>query len=210
MGGSRIGNAELTTTGGRPALFLDRDGVLNEPVWDPHTQSAESPLAVADVVLVPGAAAAVRRAAAAGLPVVLVSNQPSAAKGIVNLSTLHAVHKRVLELLAAEGATVQASYLCFHHPAGTVAELARVCDCRKPAPGLLLQAAADLELDLGRSWLIGDTDADAGAARQAGLAGVAVVGHLATAHRRGEASDAADITASTIKAAVESVLTRFE
>jgi D-glycero-D-manno-heptose 1,7-bisphosphate phosphatase len=191
---------------GRQALFVDRDGVLNEPVWDEHTQTRESPLAVVDVLLAPGAAEAVKTGVAAGMVVVVVSNQPSAAKGVVSRDVLEAVHQQVLKLLEAEGARVAASYICWHHPEGTDQALGHECDCRKPAPGLLLRAASDLNLDLAASWLVGDTDADVGAAAAAGLAGVVIVDHQGSAHRRGKISSAVPLHAATADEAVRRIV----
>lgn len=193
----------------RAALFLDRDGVLNELVWDSHTASFESPLLPADVAIVDGAAAGIARANAQGLPVVIVSNQPSAAKGFIGVDELQAIHLRVLELLAAQGAQIDASYLCLHHPEGSDSDLGGICDCRKPAPGLLRQAADDLRLDLSRSWMIGDTDADAGAAKNAGLGGIVVITHPRSAHRRGADAAMADATVMTTTAAFERVLSEL-
>ena len=205
MGVGRVGGRPLTDIG-RSALFLDRDGVLNEPVWDEHVGRVESPLAVSDVVLTRDAGSALRRVNEAGILTVVVSNQPSAAKGFVDAETIRAIHRRVLELLGEQGATVDHSYLCLHHPDGTVEGLTSMCDCRKPAPGLLLAAAADLDLDLSRCWSIGDTDADVGAACAAGLAGVVIVENPRSAHRRTEISRRADAYAPTFSAAVDIVL----
>ncbi len=94
------------------------------------------------------------------------------------------MHARVLELLAAEGVRFDASRLCLHHPDGVVAELSGPCDCRKPAPGMLLDAARALGLDLGGSWMLGDTDADVAAGRAAGCRTV-LIEHPASAHKRG-------------------------
>ena len=152
----------------RPAVFVDRDGVINELVSDPVSGQPESPLRVDDVRLIPGAAAALRDLTDAGWRLVGVSNQPSAAKGLMTLTELHAIQARVLELLAAEGAAFDDFRLCLHHPEGVVLELAGECDCRKPAPGMLLSAANELALDLRRSWMIGDTDGDVQAGRAAG------------------------------------------
>ena len=167
-----------------PAAFLDRDGVLNELVPDPVSGAPESPLQVEDVRLLPGAAAAARAAgASAGIALVCVSNQPAAAKGKVSVEQLHAVHERVLELLAREGVRLDASRLCLHHPEGVVPELSGPCACRKPAPGMLLDAAAALGLDLGASWMVGDTDADVAAGRAAGCRTV-LIEYPGSAHKR--------------------------
>ena len=168
------------------AVFLDRDGVLNQLVLNPATGDHESPYRPEDVALVPGAAEALRLLRSLGVPLVVVSNQPSAAKGTADLASLAAVHDAVVALLAEEGLAVDEVRYCFHHPAGTDPELGRACDCRKPAPGLILQAAEALGLDadaLGRSWLIGDSDVDAEAGRAAGLRTV-LVEDPRSAHRR--------------------------
>jgi D-glycero-D-manno-heptose 1,7-bisphosphate phosphatase len=167
----------------RAAIFLDRDGVLDAAVPDPVSGWPESPLHVADVRLLPGAAAAARRLADAGFALVCVSNQPAAAKGKATVEQLLAVHERVLELLALDGAILDASRLCPHHPEGVVAELSGPCPCRKPAPGMLTDAAAALALDLGASWMIGDTDADIAAGRAAGCR-TALLDYPGSAHKR--------------------------
>jgi histidinol-phosphate phosphatase family protein len=167
----------------RAAVFLDRDGVLDAAVPDPVSGWPESPLHVADVRLLPGAAAAVRRLADAGYALVCVSNQPAAAKGKATVEQLLAIHEQVLELLARDGASLDASRLCPHHPEGVVAELSGPCPCRKPAPGMLTDAAAALALDLGASWMIGDTDADIAAGRAAGCRTV-LLEYPGSAHKR--------------------------
>jgi histidinol-phosphate phosphatase family protein len=167
----------------RAAAFLDRDGVLNELVADPASGAGESPLRVEDVRLVPGAAAAAACLARAGYALVCVSNQPAAAKGSVSVAQLLAVHERVIELLAREGVTLEASRLCLHHTGGVVPELSEPCACRKPAPGMLLDAAAALDLDLGSSWMVGDTDADIAAGSAAGCRTL-LIRHPGSVHKR--------------------------
>jgi D-glycero-D-manno-heptose 1,7-bisphosphate phosphatase len=167
----------------RPAVFLDRDGVLNELVADPLSGAMESPLRVQDVRLLAGAAAAARSLARSGLPLICVSNQPAAAKGRVSLNQLLDVHARVSELLGGEGVALTDSRLCPHHPDGVIAHLSGACRCRKPAPGMLLDAAVALDLDLGRSWMVGDTDADLGAGRAAGCRTL-LIEHAGSVHKR--------------------------
>jgi D-glycero-D-manno-heptose 1,7-bisphosphate phosphatase len=167
----------------RPGAFLDRDGTLNEFVSDPVSGLPESPLRAADVRLIDGAAAAAGQLARAGFALVCVSNQPAAAKGKVSLEALLAVHEQVLELLRQEGVHLDASRLCLHHPEGVVPELSGACDCRKPAPGMLLDAAAELGLELASSWLFGDTDSDVAAAHAAGARAV-LIEHPGSAHKR--------------------------
>jgi D-glycero-D-manno-heptose 1,7-bisphosphate phosphatase len=174
-----VGRAE----GRRRAAFLDRDGVLNQSVRDSESGLPESPLDPGDVRLLPGAAEAARALAAEGYSLVCVSNQPAAAKGKVTVQELLAVHEQVLALLAAEGVRLDAWRLCPHHPDGVVEELSGPCACRKPAPGMLLDAAAALALDLGASWMLGDTDADVSAGLAAGCRS-GLIEYSGSAHKR--------------------------
>jgi D-glycero-D-manno-heptose 1,7-bisphosphate phosphatase len=164
-------------------VFVDRDGVINELVPDSVSGRPESPLRPSDLRLVPGASAALRRLANAGWRLVGVSNQPGAAKGLVSLQELQAVQARVLELLAAEAVRFDAFKLCLHHPEGVVPELKGECECRKPAPGMLLEAARELDLDPAGSWMVGDTDGDMAAGRAAGCHTV-LVEYPGSAHKR--------------------------
>jgi D-glycero-D-manno-heptose 1,7-bisphosphate phosphatase len=182
------------------AAFVDRDGVINELVPDPRTGVPESPLRVADVVLVSGAAEALRELATAGWRLVGVSNQPAAAKGYISLEQLASVQARVAELLAAEGVHFDDFQLCLHHPDGVVPELAGGCECRKPAPGMLLAAAAELDINLAASWMLGDTDTDVQAGRAAGCRTV-LIENRGSAHKRSGTVDP-DAVARNLAAAV--------
>jgi D-glycero-D-manno-heptose 1,7-bisphosphate phosphatase len=189
----------------RRAAFFDRDGVVNELVPDPTTGLPESPLAPGDVALKPGVAGALKRLRSAGYLLVGISNQPAAAKGSVTLDQLRSVQARVEELLRAEQLEADAFRLCFHHPEGVVAELARV---RKPAPGMLLAAASELEIDLTSSWMIGDTDSDVVAGAAAGCRTV-LVEDPASSHKRVGGSKP-DARAADLDGAVEYILGRIE
>jgi D-glycero-D-manno-heptose 1,7-bisphosphate phosphatase len=141
-----------------PALFLDRDGVLIDEV-----QYLSRP---DQVRLVPGAAAAVGRAARNGWKVVVVTNQSGVARGLLPEERLADIHAELARQLAAESARMDGIYYCPHHPTAGVGEYLRDCDCRKPRPGMLQAAARDFGIDLGRSVLVGDrrTDLEAGLA----------------------------------------------
>lgn len=165
------------------AVFVDRDGILNELVPDPVSGRPESPLDPEQVALIAGAAAALRTLRSAGYLIVGASNQPAAAKGVVGIEQLESVHSRVIELLEREGASVDTFNICFHHPAGTVPELTRNCDCRKPAAGMLVAAAEELPIDLSASWMVGDSDDDVAAGTTAGCRTV-LIENPASAHRR--------------------------
>jgi D-glycero-D-manno-heptose 1,7-bisphosphate phosphatase len=189
----------------RPVVFLDRDGVLNEFVVDPATGLADSPFKVEDVKLIAGAARAAARLADAGFTLVCVSNQPAAAKAKASIEQLLAVHRRVAELLAGEGAELATSRLCWHHPEGVLPELTGRCACRKPEPGMLLEAAAEVGADLGASWMVGDTDTDVAAGRAAGCRTV-LLEYAHTAHKRLSHAHP-DLRAADLRDAVGQLLT---
>jgi D-glycero-D-manno-heptose 1,7-bisphosphate phosphatase len=186
------------------AIFLDRDGTLNELVPDPASGLPEGPLEPGAVRLIPGAAAAAKRLAWAGYTLVCVSNQPAAAKGKASVDELKAVHEKVLALLLAEDVEIALSLLCIHHPEGSIAALSGPCECRKPAPGMLLRAASVLTLDLDASWVIGDTDTDVAAGRRAGCRAV-LLEHPPSKHKRTGESDAA-LRAADLSGASEELL----
>lgn len=139
----------------RAAAFLDRDGTIIRDTGFLHDP--------AQVALLPGAASAIRRFNAAGLPVVIVSNQSGIARGLYPESAYHAVQARLVELLAAEGARIDASYFCPHHP-----QFSGPCDCRKPGLLLFHRASQDHGIDLSQSLYIGDRPSDIEPARHLG------------------------------------------
>lgn len=163
-----------------PALFLDRDGVLDELVFYPDTGEWESPRRLADLKLIPGAADAVRKAHADGWLIVVVTNQPSYAKGKTSLEELAEVHEAVMR-----GLPIAKSCVCHHHPEAIVEEYRIKCECRKPGTLSLREAARELDIDLAESWMIGDQDTDLRAGRAAGCR-VALVEHEHSHHKRGE------------------------
>jgi histidinol-phosphate phosphatase family protein len=163
----------------RPAVFLDRDGVLNAAVPDPITGLPESPLRAGDARLLPGVAEEVAALKGAGWAVVVTSNQPAAAKGKATLADLAAIHAIVRDGLPP----IDRWQYCLHHPDGSDPRLAGPCPCRKPRPGMLLEAAVLLDLDLEASWMVGDSDGDVLAGAAAGCRTV-LVEHPDTAHRR--------------------------
>jgi D-glycero-D-manno-heptose 1,7-bisphosphate phosphatase len=190
----------------RPAAFLDRDGVLNQLVLEPGCRVAESPLEVEQVRLIPGAAEAAASLAQAGFTLVCVSNQPAGAKGKISVAGLLAVHEQVIALLEHQGVTFAIWRLCLHHPQGVVPGLSRKCTCRKPAPGMLLDAAGALGLDLASSWMVGDTDADVAAGRAAGCRTM-LVRNPASFHKRLQVTNA-DLTADSLADGVQKLMSR--
>lgn len=156
------------------ALFLDRDGILDELVFYESSGEWESPRRVGDLQMIGGAAEALRRFADAGWLLFIVTNQPSAAKGKASVDELRAVNDAVVRQL---GVPIARSYQCFHR-----AEDA--CACRKPKPYFLHEAQREFGVDLAQSWMVGDQDSDLACGRAAGCR-VALIEHPGSAHKRG-------------------------
>ncbi len=162
------------------AVFLDRDGTVNEYVG--FLRKAE------DFRLLPGVAEAIKEIHKKGYLVIIVTNQPVIARGEVTLEGLDEIHRKMETLLGLEGAFVDGLYFCPHHPdkgfEGERPEYKIVCDCRKPKPGMLLKAATDFNIDLSQSWMVGDGRNDVEAGKNAGcktaLIGTEKMGQTAT------------------------------
>ena len=181
------------------AVFLDRDGTIIEEV-----SYLDRPERVA---LFPWTIDAIRSLNQAGLRVVVVTNQSGVARGFFTEATVDQVHRRVSDLLAVGGASVDAYYYCPHHPGGSVAEYTRVCDCRKPAPGLIDRAVRDLGVDPRQSVVVGDRWLDIAMAQQVGARGVLVrTGYGAHEEPRRPANLAADAVVNNLVEAVSWVL----
>jgi D-glycero-D-manno-heptose 1,7-bisphosphate phosphatase len=142
------------------AVFLDKDGTLIADV--PYNVDPRR------ILLLPGVETGLARLHAAGYRLVVVTNQSGVARGYFPESALWVVEAHLRALLLAAGVPLSGFYYCPHHPDGVVSAYARACDCRKPAPGLLLRAARELGIDLHRSWCVGDILHDVEAGRRAG------------------------------------------
>ena len=164
------------------AVFVDRDGVINELV--PTSEGPDSPRSVKEFRILPGVAGAIRRLNELGLPVVLVSNQPGVAKGKYPAANLEAMTEQMKASLAVEDAVLQGIYYCMHHPEATVAEYRQMCDCRKPKSGLLTRAALDLSLVLADSYMVGDQSRDMVAGKSVGCTTVWVTSGAISAKPR--------------------------
>ncbi|MBL8757320.1 MAG: HAD-IIIA family hydrolase [Phycisphaerae bacterium] len=155
----------------RPAVFLDRDDTLIDTravtASTPHPGDLTDP---ALVRLLSNAAAGCRALAEAGFALVVISNQGAVARGRATLRDVEAVNDRLRALLAAEGVRLDATYYCPFHPGGSAPAFRVEHPWRKPAPGMYLAAAAELELDLARSWAVGDAARDVLSAVTAGIA----------------------------------------
>ena len=144
----------------RPAVFLDRDGTLLEEAG--YLDRLER------LIFFPFAIDAVRLLNRAGFAVVIVTNQAGIARGIFKESFVAEAHRYITERLAAGGARVDAFYYCPHHPEAVIEEFRQACECRKPKPGMLIRAAADLGLALDRSFVVGDRWHDLEAGQRVG------------------------------------------
>ncbi len=153
---------------------MDRDGVLNAHVY--IGGELDSPLSVAQVKLLPRVGQAICLLNDAGLAVVVVSNQPVVAKAKTTHAELTRITETITDQIGEAGGVLDGIYYCLHHPDAVVEDLHGVCDCRKPAPGLLLQAARDLDLDLSQSFMVGDRMSDIQAGYAAGCTTVLVDG----------------------------------
>lgn len=150
----------------RPAFFLDRDGVIVEEV---HYLSEPSQLS-----LIPGSAEAIAHLNRHGIPVIVVTNQSGIARGYYAPSRVNETHDRLSSLLEVHNAHIDRYYYCPHHPTEGSAPYLGNCHCRKPRPGMLLKAAAEMGLDLSHSYMVGDRLSDLEAGVNAGCRAVLV------------------------------------
>lgn len=169
------------------AIFLDRDGVLNQKApegwYIAHVEQFE---------LLPGALDALAKLYKHGFRLFVVTNQRGITSGMVSLETLDRIHQRLLREVATAGGRIEEVYVCSH-------DYSDQCDCRKPRPGMLLQAAMDHDIDLNSSWMIGDSASDIEAGRNAGCK---------TAYIGPGYCESADLSAPSLAEVVRSLLAR--
>ncbi|HXZ30771.1 MAG TPA: HAD family hydrolase [Terriglobales bacterium] len=165
------------------AAFLDRDGVINRKAREGKYVTRWE-----EMQILPGVSDAIALLNRAGFRVIVVSNQRCVAKGLITTADLEALHRRLCEALARDGATIDAIYYCPH-------ETQPPCRCRKPQPGMLLDAARDHDIDLGASWMIGDSKADVEAGKSAGCNTALLAGG-----ERGAKEEAGTVAASLLEA----------
>lgn len=183
-----------------PAVFLDRDGTLIEEAGYLDSLDRLHPF--------PWTVDALRLLERAGYRRVVVTNQGGIAQGLFDDAFVEATHRALSARLSAGGASVDGYYYCPHHPAGSVEGLRQACQCRKPGPALLQQAAADLDIDLTRSFVVGDRWSDVQVAASAGLRGGVMVrtGYGRSAERRPVAGVRAAHVADHLLGAVSWIL----
>ncbi|MBN1825941.1 MAG: HAD-IIIA family hydrolase [Candidatus Eisenbacteria bacterium] len=186
---------------GRPAVFLDRDGTVTRQVGYVNHPSR--------LRLYPFAARAIRRLNEHGIPVVIVTNQSGVARGLFPVEVLEETNRRMETLLARGNARVDGIYVCPHHP--TEGERPRRCRCRKPETGLVRTAAREMNLDPGRSYVVGDSSSDILLGSRVGARTVLVLtgyGRGEAAHRRDRWKTAPDAIVKNLEEAVDWILRR--
>lgn len=195
-------HVQYTPMVGKRAVFIDRDGTLIEEAgYLNHLDR---------LVFFPYTVDAIRQLNRADLTVVVITNQAGIARGIVTEDFLVEAHRHIAARLAAGGARVDAFYHCPHHPEGIVESLRTACECRKPQPGLLRRAAADLDIDLEASFTVGDRWHDLQAGRTAGTGTVLVrTGYGVADERRPRDGITADAVVDNLAAASAWILTQL-
>lgn len=179
----------------KPAAFLDRDGVINQEAPEGQYVTRWE-----DFHLLPGTVEGITQLNRTGFCVVVVTNQRCVAKGLLTEKALEELHRRMIDQLANAGATIDSVYYCPH-------ALEPLCICRKPAPGMLLEAARSLDLDLTASWMIGDSRSDIQAGKSAGCR-TAWLRRKQPAMKRGSepAAADADVVANSLLDAVSQIV----
>jgi D-glycero-D-manno-heptose 1,7-bisphosphate phosphatase len=170
----------------KKAVFLDRDGVINRKAAE-----GEYVTRWEEMEFLPGVGEAIRLLRDAGFFVIVVTNQRCVAKGLITSTELEAMHARMRCEFEAKGATIDAVYYCPH-------ENEPACACRKPQPGMLLQAAREHDVDLAASWMIGDSSHDVEAGRRAGCRTFLIVDQADQGESGDSSPDRADLMASSL------------
>jgi D-glycero-D-manno-heptose 1,7-bisphosphate phosphatase len=150
------------------AVFLDRDGVINELLYYEEIGTIDSPFTVVQFRLLPGVGRAIRRLNNAGFVVIVVSNQPGVAKNHMSIDVLAKMNNKMEAELRVDGAHIDRVYYCVHHPEGINPIYRKVCKCRKPEPGMLLQGIREFTLNPVECYMVGDNLTDIQAGQRAG------------------------------------------
>lgn len=183
---------------GKPAVFLDRDGTINEEKNYLHR--------IEDFTFIPGVPEAIRRLKEAGYKVIVVTNQSGVARGYFSRADVDRLHEHIQRELAKIETAVDAFYLCPHHPEKGQGEFKVDCDCRKGKPGMLLQAAAEHGIDLTASWMVGDKRADLEAGRAAGCRSLLVRSGYGAGELAKGAGELAEAVVDDLSAAADYIL----
>ncbi len=156
-----------------PAVFVDRDGVINKIVWNEDIEQLDSPMKIREFEFLPDTAEALKTIKEKGYYIFIVTNQPGAAKGKTDLATLYDINTYMIDTLSKEGVDIDDIFMCPHYPKELPQTkekfLIKKCGCRKPEPGLIYRAMRKYELDMSSSFMIGDSCTDVTAGSAVGL-----------------------------------------
>jgi D-glycero-D-manno-heptose 1,7-bisphosphate phosphatase len=150
------------------AIFVDRDGVINEMIYVKEHGHVDTPSTPAQFKIIKGVAKAINLARKLGYKVIIISNQPGIAKGYYGKKIFDSITKKMHSELGKDNADVDAEFYCFHHPDAKLILYKKMCSCRKPRAGLVIRAALEYKLNLKNSYFIGDGIVDMEAAEKAG------------------------------------------
>ena len=151
------------------AIFLDRDGVINELIYSEERKEFEPPFFVKDLKIISGVIESLKLLQQFNYRLILISNQPDYAKGKTSLENLMKVHDEIHKIFSENKIKFSKYNYCYHHPNGIVKDFAVDCECRKPKTYFVLQAIKEFNLDIKKSWFIGDRDTDIQCGRAAGI-----------------------------------------
>jgi len=185
------------------AVFLDRDGVLNELILNPATEEYEPPHRVEDMKLFPYVIKCLKKIQDSGYDLFILSNQPDYAKGKTTLKALKEVHDKLDQLLKSQGIHFREYYYCYHHPDGIIPEYSSERVCRKPKPFFLFKAEEDYSIELGNSWMVGDVYTDIECGEAAGTKTILIEEPLSVKKRR---KSQPDYRVKNLKEAVNIIL----
>lgn len=185
------------------AVFLDRDGVINDLVVNLVTGEFEPPHSPEDLILYPDVLESLLDLIKNGFELFLVSNQPDYAKGKTTLENIRAVHERLDNEFKSAGIYFREYYYCYHHPKGIVRDYSFDCTCRKPKPHFLLKASKDYSIDLAKSWVIGDRDTDIECGKNVGARTILVENSKSSGY---QGASRPDFIAANLKIAVQIIL----
>lgn len=174
------------------AVFLDRDGVINEIVFHEDVEVLDSPFNIRQVRIIKGAFEAIATFNRLGYKVLLVTNQPGAAKGKMSLARIQEVNQHIVNMASNNEARIDHVYCCTHHPVGTPEgdpALIKPCKCRKPGTGLLLAGVDEYKIDMNLSFMVGDSISDIQAGKAIGLKTILVGGLKCDSRRLYEEKD---------------------
>jgi D-glycero-D-manno-heptose 1,7-bisphosphate phosphatase len=166
------------------AVFLDRDGVINELILNPQTGEYESPLSENDLKIAPNVFSDLRKLNKANFLLFVVSNQPNYAKGKSTLDSLQRISQLFSKRMIDNAVRLTDCYYCYHHPDGVVKDYSGECLCRKPKPYFLVEAQKKYDIDMLQSWFVGDQDSDVQCGQAAGVKTI-LVNEMLSGKKRG-------------------------